>query len=345
MLKRHNKLISGMFKSTKKGSIPSKYKGKGSARKSNTMNVKVTESSPRMDMKLVPCVQKKQVAVQEDYSHKITESRPRNKSQKYKGRKVYNKSEPRSRSYKGRNVYQKKRSTKREAKESEVNEFSPQPNNISNKNQLLNQKKNTVTFKISDSENEKVSRKRVHASPSKTQDISIKKRRKTESVPPKSEMQEQLDKEWLETAPKELSEEQKDYLLSIPDMAERNRELSQFSGLGNASTATNNFGLAGQPYRKSLINNNLRRTKASRPKSVSKKFDEKHFNKFNKTYASPRKEIKNRDKEEEANTSKNNKELTPSKSAIEVVSEIRSRGVKSRENLENKNISPKRLFF
>lgn len=333
--------LTRMFKSSKNSTNAKNYKetkGKNSARKPKQVEVDLFEDSPKFEVPVVSSIQNKRVVPQEDLSYRIISSRTRQKSQKYKGRKAFNKTEPRSKSYKGRNAYQKKRSMKREEKEVEDNQSESEEQSFSNKNQQLNKKNKTVSFKNSYSKNGKVSRKRSNLPSASVLDSYCTKRRKTEVVPPKSKLQKQMDKEWLESAPKELSNQQKSYLLSIEDQAERNRELSQMTDMIEASTSALNMRLAGQPYRKSLINNKSKQSKTTRNASVSSKFDERLYQKFNKNYVSPRKTSNDSSRDVESSASKDNKGALAQNKAIEIISQIRSRGQQAQAKHASKKL-------
>lgn len=117
--------LNSFFNKSKSGITTNTYSGKGGYKSARTYNF---ESPKKQNLKVIDQIREKKVTVQEDFDFKITESRSRDKSSKYKGKKHFNKTEPRSLSHRGRDVapkFQRKRSVKREAKENESDSEPP----------------------------------------------------------------------------------------------------------------------------------------------------------------------------------------------------------------------------
>lgn len=279
--KRINPSLNNFFNTTKNVHGSNRFKSKKPYNASKTTNFGTPEK--KYNLKVVETIQDKKTMVQEDTDFVATESRTRDKSSKYKGRKQYDKAEPRSKSYKGKAPFQKnqkKRSAKREAKE---NESDSEHTALWEKTNTSGRKNSTVTFKNLNSEEPLVSRKRVRVSQEDSAGCHFIKTRGSTHVPPKSEVQKELDKEWAQDLPEGVPEKTKHYLLSIHDQAERNRELSSMIETGEISTSGRQFSLAVLPCRKSHIKNKSRECKTSRGQIDEKRMDETHYQVFNQT--------------------------------------------------------------
>lgn len=257
-------------------------KGKYNERKEKVQKNTSLDTPNRLDVRVVETIQPKKVEIQEDFLEEPSSFRTRNKSSKYKGKKKFNKAEPRSRSVKDRaeeSKYQRRRDTKRQTKEDEDEE----ENTAIQSNLPTSNRKSSVTFEFSNSKESLSSRKRTRASRMGQTDPHYSKKGESGNVPPKSEAQKEFDREWAQDLPQELTKDEKEYLLSLEDQAERNRELSRMTESAEFSTSGRHGFVAGLRHRKSHLKNKLRQTKSTRYSGRNNKLDEEHYKKFNES--------------------------------------------------------------
>jgi hypothetical protein len=329
--KNNRASLNNFFNKSKGGSGSNKYKSKNGYNPSRKGNFGTPE---KLNLKVVESIQDKKVLVQEDTDFKTTELRSRDKASKYKGKKQFDKSEPRSKSYKGRTPYQKnikKRSAKREEKE---NESDSEHTALWEKANASGRKNSTVTFKNLNSEESLVSRKRVRVSREDSSEGHFTRTRGSAHVPPKSEAQKELNRQWAQDLPEEVSEKTKQYLLSINDQAERNRELSSMIETGEISTSGRQLSLAVLPCRKSHIKNKPRQSKTSRGQINEKRMDEAHYQVFNESRKFVPIETNDQDTEKDRQV-KPEDPANRLKSTIEYVSIIRARGERAKQRAAN----------
>lgn len=166
------------------------------------------------------------------------------------------------------------------------------------------------------------SRKRSLKRTAKEQDTSEEPYRRVAGIPPKSHTLRQANREWIESVPHKLTENEKSYLLSINDQSDRNKELSSMIEGREHSSRGNLDRLAGQPSRKSKIK--------LRNFGNQKKYDEIHFEK-----AADRNKMQKFQKVGDNDNESDAKGIIPTlditKQTIEVIHNIRARGKEAKE--------------
>lgn len=251
--KRHNKLMDNYFKSSKIASNANQFNRTTGKQVDNVPTYKNTSSPNKLEINVVQSIQDKKVQIQESFEQEMIYRRSQSKINKYKGKAKFDKANPRSKSHMSMNedsYIQRKRSAKRESKERDDDQNYTA---FCEKNSSPKKVQNSVNFENSNIKETLVSRKRTKTS--KTAEVEAENQREKRfcALPPKSEAEKLLDQQWIKDLPKEVSEVQKDYLLTINDQAERNRELSRMSGNEEEARAGHRSNSAVLAVRKSHV--------------------------------------------------------------------------------------------
>lgn len=175
-----------------------------------------------------------------------------------------------------------------------------------------------------------MTRKRARESQESSRDLYYTKNNVSSRVPPKTDVMKQLDKEWAKDLPKELSRDQKEYLLSLKNQAERNRELSSMMTPQSSSRVNAPSSLAVLQHRKSHLRKSARQMNTARDMNMRNCLDQIHYKQYNETH---RLESMKRDEEEmnyPVHSNKPKADNTPKKNVLDIVSYIRARGEKAK---------------
>jgi len=318
-------LLQDYYKSAKSILQPSNYRNANSKTTTRKLQFSNIDSPSKFEMKLVDTIQNKKFKVQEFGNEEVSVNRGKNKASKYKGRNKYQRTVQRNSSYSHKileNSLQRKRYIKGEDKIKEEMEESA----LINKNKHYSNRNTIVKFKNLNSKESLVSRKSTRGA-RMVEAFSHKSENKPlHFIPPKTEAQKEFDKEWVQDLPKELTQKQKDKLLSLEDQAERNRELSRMTDSGTSGLRSGRSSLAVLRLRKSHVRNKRNFHNYSGQRN---KIDEK----FNENTIQPQNNQQQKRSNRNTKESHERKENKMSKyDSFQIVSKIRERGEKARLN-------------
>jgi hypothetical protein len=250
---RRSNLMNNFFKASKTAVNGNQYNKNTGKQVESVSTIKNNKSPHKLDLNVVSSIQKRKDQDQESSEYEAMNSRSHGKANKFKGKARFNKSNPRNIAQRGASEnsnVQRKRSAKREFKESEEEhdhtafcEKSASPAKL----------QNTVNFENSKLKETLVSRKRSKAPKMAEVEAGNQRENRSCALPPKSEAEKLLDQQWTKDLPREVTEGQKDYLLSLNNQAERNRELSRITGTEEEVHADQRSSLAVLGRRKSHV--------------------------------------------------------------------------------------------
>lgn len=331
----------GYYPTQKANTLKHEYRGKEQrlgTYKSSTRVCSAAYLQEKLGIQVVNNVQSKKNMAQEVSSFEENISLNRLGANKFKGKKKYDKSLPRSKSYRGdqeHSTYYKKRSAKRMAKEEENLEELHEYTAFSNNSKSSTKKKNSVTFKNSNSGESLVPRTRRRNSQVDERDLHLGKSGVSRPDTAKNKIQKEFDKQWAADLPEEVTYKEKQYLLAIEDQAERNRELSRMTESGEIGSSRAKYGLAVVPTRRSHIRQQTD-SKRTYKSSEKAKLDEQHFEMYHKNHEFTANESDMSVDESSVKSNVDKEQLI--KRNLDLVSKIRARGEMAKKKAINRSL-------
>lgn len=318
---KKSRMLNGYYKSCKSVAPLSNRSASGSKSLSRRDQDQTMGSPNKFNLNVVDSIQNAKVRIQEYGNEEAAIPVKKQRSSKYKGKSRYSRLVSKVDTQAAsvfQSIQQKKRSSKRVEKEQENME-----ENINYPRKSLSKPKTNVNFKNLNSRETLVSDKSSRGARMVESSSRAVTRSGHPPIPPKTEAQKELDKQWVQDLPQGLTKLQKHQLLSLEDQAERNRELSRMTGSERSSTRGGKSALAVLRVRKSHVRTKTRNSLKN--VNEGRKLDEIHYENFMKTQRIGQ-ETKPQRRREDITQKRVEKP-----SAIDIVCKIRARGEKARQ--------------